>query len=50
MLPDRGRVARADVAAVIAGALVEPTTIGRTVRFGNGTPDSSEPIADALAR
>lgn len=48
--PDRGRVARADVAAVIAGALVEPTTIGRTVRFGNGTPDSSEPIADALAR
>ncbi|MGO2683517.1 SDR family oxidoreductase [Microbacterium sp.] len=48
--PDRGRVARADVAAVIAGALIEPATIGRTVRFGNGTPDSSEPIADALAR
>jgi len=48
--PDRGRVSRADVAAVIAAALVEPITIGRTVRFGGGTADSSEPIADALAR
>lgn len=48
--PDRGRVSRADVAAVIAATLVEPTTIGRTVRFGGGTVDSSEPIADALAR
>lgn len=48
--PDRGRVARGDVAAVIAAALVEPATIGRTVRFGNGTAQSSEPIADALAR
>lgn len=48
--PDRGRVSRADVAAVIAAALAEPLTIGRTVRFGNGTPESAEPIADALAR
>lgn len=48
--PDRGRVARADVAAVIAAALTEPLTIGRTIRFGNGTPESSEPIAVALAR
>lgn len=48
--PDRGRVSRADVAAVIAGALVEPVTIGRTIRFGNGTAESAEPIADALAR
>ena len=48
--PDRGRVARADVAAVIAGALAEPLTIGRTIRFGNGTPESSEPIDDALKR
>ncbi len=48
--PDRGRVARADVAAVIAAALEEPLTIGRTIRFGNGTADSAEPIVDALAR
>jgi uncharacterized protein YbjT (DUF2867 family) len=48
--PDNGRVARADVAAVIAAALVEPATIGRTIRFGNGTADSAEPIADALSR
>lgn len=48
--PDRGRVSRADVAAVIAETLREPLTIGRTIRFGNGTPDSAEPIADALAR
>lgn len=48
--PDRGRVSRADVAAVIAESLVDPATIGRTIRFGNGTPESSEPIADALAR
>lgn len=48
--PDRAPVARADVAAVIAAALQEPLTIGRTVRFGNGTRESSEPIAVALAR
>ncbi|WP_460795137.1 SDR family oxidoreductase [Microbacterium sp. GXF0217] len=43
-----GRVARADVAAVIAQALVEPATIGRTIRFGNGTDGSPEPIEAAL--
>lgn len=48
--PDRGRVARADVAAVIAATLTQPTTIGRTIRFGNGTAESSEPITAALAR
>jgi len=48
--PDRGAVSRADVAAVIAAALHEPLTIGRTVRFGNGTAETSEPIAIALAR
>ncbi|MCR2814808.1 NAD(P)H-binding protein [Microbacterium jiangjiandongii] len=37
-------VSRADVAAVIAASLVEPATVGRTVRFGNG----EVPIADAL--
>ncbi|MFJ2552916.1 SDR family oxidoreductase [Microbacterium sp. NPDC087591] len=47
--PDgRGAVARADVAAVIAAALVEPCTIGRTIRFGNGDAEASEPIADAI--
>ncbi|MGO2748275.1 SDR family oxidoreductase [Microbacterium sp.] len=48
--PDHGHVARADVAAVIAAALTDPGTIGRTIRFGNGTAASSEPIADALKR
>ncbi len=45
---DRGEVSRADVAAVIAAALSEPSTIGRTIRFGNGTADDSLPIAEAL--
>ena len=45
-----GAVARGDVAAVIAATLHEPLTIGRTIRFGNGTDESSEPIAVALAR
>jgi uncharacterized protein YbjT (DUF2867 family) len=48
--PDRGRVSRAAVAAVIAATLIEPLTIGRTIRFGNGTADSAEPISVALAR
>lgn len=48
--PDgRGEVSRADVAAVIAAALGEPCTVGRTIRFGNGSADASVPIADALA-
>ncbi|MBT2486229.1 MULTISPECIES: NAD(P)H-binding protein [unclassified Microbacterium] len=44
-----GAVARADVAAVIASSLAEPCTIGRTLRFGNGTADASVPIAEAIA-
>jgi uncharacterized protein YbjT (DUF2867 family) len=48
--PERGKVGRADVAAVIAATLQEPLTIGRTIRFGNGTAESSEPIDDALTR
>ncbi|MDP3951644.1 NAD(P)H-binding protein [Microbacterium sp.] len=47
---DRGAVSRADVAAVIVAALNEPLTIGRTIRFGNGTAETSEPIEVALAR
>ncbi|WP_298038438.1 SDR family oxidoreductase [uncultured Microbacterium sp.] len=46
----RGEVARADVAEVIAATLREPLTIGRTIRFGNGTADSTEPIRTALRR
>lgn len=44
----RAAVARADVAAVIAQALVEPATIGRTIRFGNGVEGAPEPIEAAL--
>lgn len=40
-----GRVARADVAAVIATCLVDDATIGRTIRFGSG----DVPIAEALS-
>lgn len=37
-------VSRADVAAVIASAIAEPSTIGRTISFNTG----DEPIADAI--
>jgi len=37
-------VSRADVAAVIAAALADPTTIGRTISFNSG----DQPIADAI--
>lgn len=43
--PGEGRVTRADVAAVAAAALQDPSTIGRTIAFGNG----SVPIAEAIA-
>lgn len=47
--PDgRGEVSRADVAAVIAETIGNLSTVGRTIRFGNGTPDGSVPIAEAL--
>lgn len=43
-----GEVSRADVAAVIAEVVGNPSTIGRTIRFGNGQADAALPIADAL--
>ena len=42
---ESGSVSRADVAAVVAATLVEPGTIGRTIRFNSG----EVPIAEALA-
>ena len=39
-----GAVTRADVAAVVAAVLDDPSTVGRSIRFGNG----DQPIADAL--
>lgn len=42
---DSGSVSRADVAAVIAATLIEPGTIGRTIRFNSG----EVPIAEAIA-
>lgn len=45
----RGAVSRADVAAVIVEALESPSSIGRTIRFGNGTAETSVPIIEALS-
>ncbi|GGO62714.1 NAD-dependent dehydratase [Microbacterium nanhaiense] len=42
--PGDGRVTRGDVAAVAAAVLHDPSTIRRTIAFGNG----SVPIADAI--
>jgi uncharacterized protein YbjT (DUF2867 family) len=42
----KGQVSRADVAMVVAAALADGSTIGRTVDFNNG----DVAIADALAR
>jgi len=42
----KGAVSRADVALVVAAALQDDSTIGRTIEFNNG----GVPIADALAR
>lgn len=48
--PDgHGEVSRADVATVIAASLAEPCTIGRTIRFGNGSEQTALPVAEALA-
>jgi uncharacterized protein YbjT (DUF2867 family) len=41
----KGQVSRADVAQVVAAALVDDSTIRRTIDFNNG----DTPIADALA-
>ncbi|WP_156760849.1 NAD(P)H-binding protein [Microbacterium karelineae] len=43
--PGHGQVSRADVAAVVAATLADPSTIRRTIPFGNG----EVPIAEALA-
>ncbi len=40
-----GSVSRADVALVVAAALADDSTIGRTIEFNNG----DIPIAEALA-
>lgn len=42
---ESGSVPRADVAAVIAATIANPTTIGRTIRFNSG----SVPVAEAIA-
>ncbi|MGO1840076.1 MAG: NAD(P)H-binding protein, partial [Candidatus Microbacterium stercoravium] len=42
--PGDGRVTRADVAAVAAATLADPSTIRRTIPFGNG----ETPIAEAI--
>jgi nucleoside-diphosphate-sugar epimerase len=42
----KGQVTRADVALVVAAALADDSTIGRTIEFNNG----EVPIAEALAR
>lgn len=42
--PGDGRVTRADVAAVAAATLADPSTIRRTIPFGNG----ETPIVDAI--
>lgn len=43
--PGDGRVARADVAGVIAAVLLDGSTVGRSIEFGNG----DTPIAEAVA-
>lgn len=40
-----GKVSREDVAQVIAAALADPSTIGRTIEFNNG----DTPIAEAIS-
>jgi uncharacterized protein YbjT (DUF2867 family) len=40
-----GKVSREDVAQVIAAALADPSTVGRTIEFNNG----DTPIADAIS-
>lgn len=46
----KGEVSRADVAAVAAAVLVQPSTIGRFIRFGAGDTLIAEAIADDSAR
>lgn len=42
----KAEVSRADVAAVAAAALVQPATIGRFIRFGQGETLIAEALAD----
>ncbi|HWF69124.1 MAG TPA: SDR family oxidoreductase [Mycobacterium sp.] len=42
----KGEVSRADVALVVAAALADDSTIGRTIEFNNG----ETPVAEALAQ
>ncbi|MDT0115401.1 SDR family oxidoreductase [Microbacterium sp. PRF11] len=42
----KAEVSRADVAAVAAAALVQPATIGRFIRFGQGETSIAEALAD----
>jgi uncharacterized protein YbjT (DUF2867 family) len=42
---ESGSVSRADVAAVIAATLIEPRTVGRTIRFNSGEVAIAEAIA-----
>lgn len=41
-----GKVPRADVAAVVAAAIADDTTIGRTIRFGAGDERIGHALAD----
>ncbi len=45
----KGEVSRADVALVVAAALHDDSTIGRTVDFNNGADGNGVPIVEALA-
>jgi len=46
----KAEVSRADVAAVVAAALVQPATIGRFIRFGAGDTLIAEALADDARR
>ena len=46
---EKGEVSRADVALVVAAALADDSTIGRTIDFNNGSDGNGVPIAEALA-
>ena len=46
----KGAVSRADVALVVAAALADDSTIGRTIDFNNCSDGTGVPIAEALAR
>jgi uncharacterized protein YbjT (DUF2867 family) len=45
----KGQVSRGDVALVVAAALADDSTIGRTIDFNNGADGNGVPIVEALA-